>query len=417
MESPLSANDPYAAIRFPEFRHYLSTRFTIIFALNMQSTIVGWKVYELTHDPFSLGLVGLAELIPALSLALWAGHLVDKQEKRTLLLRCVLGYLVCALSYLLVSSPPLSGGLPTSLAVRIMYATAFAGGIIRAFSSPASFSLLSLVVHRRLYPNATTWSSAAWQTGAVAGPLAGGFLYGWWGATVTFAAVLFFLLLALVALWGIRPKPVFYQRREGERVWQRLGEGVRFVFRTREILSALSLDLFAVLFGGAVALLPVFADQILAVGPKGLGVLRAAPAVGSCVTLLLLAYLPLRKRPGIKLLGAVSGFGLCMIVFGISRNFWLSMGALFFSGMFDGVSVMIRNTILQLKTPDEMRGRVAAVHTMFVGSSNEFGSFESGVTARWMGTVPAVVFGGCMTLVVVAITWVGSPATRKLDLA
>jgi len=197
---------------------------------------------------------------------------------------------------------------------------------------------------------------------------------------------------------------------------QRLGEGIRFVFRTREILAALSLDMFAVLFGGAVALLPIFADEILHVGAEGLGALRAAPAVGSCLTLWLLAYLPLEHRAGIKLLAAVFGFGVAIVVFGLSSVFWLSWAALFLSGMFDGVSVVIRNTILQLKTPDDMRGRVSAVHTMFVGSSNEFGSFESGVTARWMGTIPAVVFGGCMTILVVGTIFMTSPALRKLQL-
>lgn len=415
MEEHLSQGDPYASLRLPEFRHYLVTRFTIVFALNMQSTIIGWKIFELTKDPLSLGLIGLAELIPAFSLALFAGNIVDQVEKRNALLRCMAGYLLCGLSFLALTSRYAQGHLRIPVIVWAMYLTAFGGGVIRAFSSPATFTLMSLVVPRSLYPNATTWSSASWQSGAVLGPLAGGFLYAWLGASGVFTTVLVFHAIALVSLVYIGPKPVFYEKKD-QPALQRLAEGVRFVFRTKEILAALSLDMFAVLFGGAVALLPIFADEILKVGASGLGALRAAPAVGSCVTLLLLAYVPLEKKAGVKLLAAVFCFGLTIIVFGLSSMFWLSWAALFFSGVFDGVSVVIRNTILQLKTPDDMRGRVSAVHTMFVGSSNEFGSFESGVTAKWMGTIPAVIFGGCMTLVVVASTWMVSPRLRRLEL-
>lgn len=415
MEEQIKASDPYASLRLAEFRHYVGTRFTIIFALNMQSTIIGWKIYELTKDPLSLGLIGLAELIPAFTLALFAGNIVDKIEKRDTLLKCIGGYLLCGLSFLIFTSHYAVHHLTVSLIVWTMYITAFAGGIIRAFSSPASFSLMSLVAPRKLYANATTWSSVSWQAGAVLGPMAGGLIYAWAGSTGTFSTVIVFLALAGISLFYIRPKPVFYHKKD-ERPLQRLSEGVRFVFKTKEILAALSLDMFAVLFGGAVALLPIFADEILKVGAEGLGALRAAPAIGSCVTLLLLAYVPLEKKAGIKLLIAVFGFGISMIFFGISKVFWLSWGILFLSGMFDGVSVVIRNTILQLKTPDEMRGRVSAVHTMFVGSSNEFGSFESGVTAKWMGAIPSVIFGGCMTLLVVITTFLASPSLRRLKL-
>ncbi len=409
-------NDPYSALRVPEFRKYLVSRFSIIFALNMQATIVGWKIYEITRDPLSLGLVGLAELIPAFSLALPGGHFVDRHEKRNLLLACVGAYVLCAVSFLLVTSNSALGHFRVHTIARAMYGIAFAGGIVRAFSGPSTFSLMSLVLPRDQLPNGTTWSSTAWQSGAVLGPLLGGLMYAWTGVSVTFATVGAFLLLAGMSLLRISPQPIHYKMTEGESIWSGLTEGIRFVFRTREILSALSLDLFAVLFGGAIALLPVYADLILHVGAKGLGALRAAPAVGSCITLVLLAHVPLDRKPGLKLLGAVFAFGLSIILFGLSVNFLLSLFALFLSGMFDGVSVVIRNTILQMKTPDAMRGRVSAVHTMFVGSSNEFGSFESGVTAKWMGAVPAVVFGGCMTLGVVISTYLISPALRKLSL-
>lgn len=416
METTAISKDPYASLRHKNFKNYLITRFSIIFALNMQSTVVGWKIYELTKDPLSLGLIGLAELIPAFSLALFAGHLVDKYEKRGMLRNCIIGYFITGSMYLFVSTRFGTHTLGIQAVVWIMYFTTFLGGIIRAFSSPSSFSLMSLVVPRDHYANATTWSSSAWQSGAVLGPLAGGFMYAWTGAEGAFIGVIAFMVLAFTTISLIPALPVFYEKKDQESLWSRLGEGVNFVFKTKEILSALSLDLFAVLFGGAVALLPIYADSILKVGAEGLGVLRAAPAIGSCVTLILLAFMPLDKKPGIKLLFAVFGFGLSIIIFGISKNFWLSIAALFMSGVFDGVSVVIRNTILQLKTPDDMRGRVSAVHTMFVGSSNEFGSFESGVTAKWMGTVPAVIFGGCMTLVVVISTYLISPPLRALEL-
>lgn len=409
-------NDPYAALRYPEFRKYLITRFTIIFALNMQSTIVGWKIYEITKDPLSLGLIGIAELIPALSLALIGGHVVDRHEKRNMLLGCVTGYMICACGYLAITSHYAASHVGMHAVVWTMYGVTFGGGIIRAFSSPSSFSLMSLVIPREFYPNGITWSSSAWQSGAVLGPLTGGLLYAWTGVSATFAVVTLFLLISAAALWMLPPKPVHYQANPETSLWGSLTQGIKFVFRTHEILAALSLDLFAVLFGGAVALLPVYADLILHVGPRGLGVLRAAPAIGSCVTLVVLAYVPLNRGPGLKLLSAVFLYGVSIIIFGLSVNFALSIFALFMSGMFDGVSVVIRNTILQMKTPDRMRGRVSAVHTMFVGSSNEFGSFESGVTAKWMGTVVAVVFGGCMTLGVVITTYLVSPALRKLHL-
>lgn len=391
------------------------TRFAIIFALNMQATIVGWKVYEITRDPLSLGLVGLAELIPAMGLALFSGHYVDRHEKRNLFLGCVLGYFLCGTAYLLITSPIANHLYNSSVLVDWLYVITFVGGIVRSFNGPASFSLMAIIIPRELYPNASTWSSSAWQTGAVLGPLTGGLLYGCFGISWALSVDLIFILIAGISLIYIKPKEI-HSLNSGNSLWHSLSEGVRFVYRKKEILSSLTLDLFAVLFGGAVALLPVFASQILRVGPGGLGFLRATPSLGSFLTMILIAYFPLNKNPGKKLIGSVFGFGLCMILFGLSRNLLLSLGALFFSGIFDGVSVVIRNTILQLRTPDFMRGRVASVHSMFVGSSNEFGAFESGVTAKWMGTVPAVVFGGIMTLVVVVTTFLTSPRLKNLEL-
>lgn len=291
----------------------------------------------------------------------------------------------------------------------------FIGGVIRAFLGPTVFSLFALVIPKGLYPNAATWSSGAWQMGAVAGPAVGGLTIGWIGVHWSLLLIVGVALVALLFLLRIAPKPIL-NTKKGEPIFQSLKEGLRFVFHTKVILGAISLDMFAVLFGGAVALLPVFAQDILQVGSTGFGMLRAAPAIGSFITMMTVAYFPLNRAAGWKLLGSIFGFGVCIIVFGLSTLFWVSLMALFLSGVTDGVSMVIRQTILQLKTPDHMRGRVASVNSMFVGSSNELGAFESGVTARLFGTARAVFFGGIMTLLTVTGTGMLVPALRKLDL-
>jgi predicted MFS family arabinose efflux permease len=274
---------------------------------------------------------------------------------------------------------------------------------------------LSLIVPKKAYSNAATWSSSVWQVGAVVGPAVAGFSIHWIGVHWSLCIVIAFAVFSIIALTQIESKPIL-NKKIGEPIKESLKAGVRFVFTNPAILSSLSLDMFAVLFGGAVALLPIFAQDILKVGPEGFGVLRAAPAVGAFITMFVSAYVPMNKNAGMKLLIAIFGFGVCIIVFGLSTLYWLSVVALFFSGIFDGISVVIRQTILQLKTPDDMRGRVSAVNSIFVGSSNELGAFESGVTAKLMGTVTAVVFGGSMTLLTVLVTGIASPSFRKLDL-
>jgi MFS family permease len=291
----------------------------------------------------------------------------------------------------------------------------FLGGIVRSFLGPTIFSLLSLIVPKKAYSNAATWSSSVWQVGAVVGPAVAGFSIHWIGVHWSLCIVIAFAVFSIIALTQIESKPIL-NKKIGEPIKESLKAGVRFVFTNPAILSSLSLDMFAVLFGGAVALLPIFAQDILKVGPEGFGVLRAAPAVGAFITMFVSAYVPMNKNAGMKLLIAIFGFGVCIIVFGLSTLYWLSVVALFFSGIFDGISVVIRQTILQLKTPDDMRGRVSAVNSIFVGSSNELGAFESGVTAKLMGTVTAVVFGGSMTLLTVLVTGIASPSFRKLDL-
>ncbi len=407
--------DPYAALRYKEFTIFLLLRFAMVFGWSMQFIIIEWEVYSLTKNPLSLGIIGLMEVIPAITMALFAGHIVDQKEKKGLLVKCILGFAVISLGLFLCTLPSITKDISKSTLLYFIYFLVFLGGAVRAFLGPTIFSLLALIVPKKIYPNAATWSSSVWQISSVLGPAVAGFSINWFGVPSSMAVVLFCSVLALLALTQIEKKPIL-NPKIGEPIMDSLKEGVRFVFTNKTILGALSLDMIAVLFGGAVALLPVFAQDILKVGPQGFGVLRAAPAVGAFLMLILSAYIPFTKNAGIKLLLAVFAFGLCMIVFGLSSVFWISVVALFLSGLFDGISVVIRQTILQLKTPDSMRGRVAAVNSIFVGSSNELGAFESGLTAKLMGTVNAVVFGGVMTLVTVFFTGAISPTFRKLDL-
>ena len=408
-------NDPYAALRFREFNIFLLVRFAMVFAWSMQFVVIEWEVYRLTKNPLSLGLIGLMEVIPAVSLALFAGHIVDQREKRNLLVKCILGFAVISFGLFLLTWPVAVSNWPLKVILYSIYFLVFLGGIVRAFLGPTTFSLFSLIVPKTVYPNAATWSSSVWQMGAVLGPALGGFTIHWLGVHLSMCLVFGVSLVGLIGLVQIKEKPILNQKI-GEPIMKSLQEGVSFVFRTKVIFGAIMLDMIAVLFGGAVALLPIFAQDILKVGSEGFGILRAAPAVGACITMFTSAYFPLDKNAGMKLLAAVFGFGICIIVFGLSSWFWLSVLALFFSGMTDGISVIIRQTILQLKTPDHMRGRVASVNSMFVGSSNELGAFESGLTARLMGPVTAVVFGGCMTLMTVLVTGAVLPTFRKLDL-
>lgn len=415
MEQKPIKKDPYAALRIKEFNVFLLVRFALVFAWSMQFIIIEWQVYSITKDPLSLGLIGLMEIIPALSMALFAGHIVDQSEKRGLLIKCIIGFSIISLGLFLLTWPLVVGNWSINMVLYSIYALVFMGGLVRAFIGPTVFSLIALIVPKKLYPNAATWSSSTWQVASVLGPALAGFSISWIGVHWSMCLILAFALLALINLLRIAKKPIL-NPKIGEPVMQSLQEGVKFVFKTKAVLGALTLDMVAVLFGGAVALLPIFAQDILKVGSEGFGVLRAAPAVGAFLTMLITAYIPISKNAGMKLLAAIFGFGVCIIVFGLSSIFWVSVAALFFSGVTDGVSMVIRQTILQLKTPDHMRGRVASVNSMFVGSSNELGAFESGLTAKLMGTVTAVVFGGTMTLITVVTTGIVSPSFRKLDL-
>lgn len=411
----MDKKDPYASLRIKEFNIFLLVRFALVFAWSMQFIIIEWQVYSITKNPLSLGIIGLMEVIPAVSMALFAGHIVDQKEKRNLLALCIGAFSLISLGLFFLTLPSFIEGWKKNTVLYAIYALVFFGGLLRSFFGPTIFSLIALIVPKKLYPNAATWSSSTWQMASVLGPAFAGFTISWigvhWSLCIVFGLVLFSFLM----VFFVKKKPIL-NPKIGEPVMKSLREGVRFVFKTKAILGAITLDMISVLFGGAVALLPIYAQDILKVGPEGFGALRAAPAIGAFLTMLITAYIPISKNAGMKLLAAIFGFGICIIVFGLSSVFWISILALFFSGVTDGVSMVIRQTILQLKTPDHMRGRVASVNSMFVGSSNELGAFESGVTAKLMGTVTAVVFGGTMTLITVVTTGIINPTLRKLDL-
>lgn len=389
-------------------------RFTFIAALRMMGTLVAWWVYELTGDPFAIGLVGLSEVIPALSMALYAGHVIDKSEKRKLVLTGVFFYAVAATILLFVSTSYIGSHFSNHTIALFIYAIIFCTGIIRAFTGPNFSAMLASIVPRQYLQNATTWTQGSWLSASVTGHAAGGFLIWKLGITGTLIIVCSLLVIAFFLFIQLKPKPPMAQSGE-KKTWESVKEGLRFVFKTKEILAAFSLDMFAVLFGGAVAMVPVYAKDILKIGPQGFGWLNAAIDMGSIFIIILLTFFPMKKKQGKKLMVAVAGFGICIILFALSTWFVLSFAALMIAGMLDGISVVVRGTVMQLKTPDHMRGRVSSVGSMFINSSNELGQFESGVAAKLMGVVPSVVFGGCMTLVVVIITWFKAPTLRKFE--
>ncbi|EOR94255.1 putative transporter [Arcticibacter svalbardensis MN12-7] len=395
--------DPYAALRFPEFRAYLLMRFFLTFGYQIQAVVIGWYIYHLTKDPLSLGLIGLCEAIPAVSISLYGGYVADKSEKTKLLKIIIGGMIACSTVLYLITLPTLSSRLSTAHLVGIIYMMIFCIGICRGFMGPTTFSLMSLIVPRALYPNSSTWNSTGFQIAAIGGPAAGGLIYAFAGISFTFLLILIFLSIALCCIFLIKKRePVFMPK---ESIFESLSVGIKFVFGNRMMLGAMSLDMFSVFFGGAVALIPVIASEVLHVGAEGFGIMRATPAIGAVLTMLFMARHSPMNKPWRNLLIAVTGFGVSIICYGLSTNFYLTLFFLFFEGVFDSVSVVIRSTIMQLLTPDNMRGRVSAVNSMFIGSSNEIGAFESGLTARLMGTVPAVVFGGTMTLIIVSVTY------------
>jgi MFS family permease len=404
------SHDPYASLRIRNFRWFITSLLAMTVATQLQAVVVAWQIYELTRDPLSLGLIGLAEAVPFIGIALFAGHVADRGDRFRISLIALAALLLCSLALLSFTLRP---GLIVPHRVWPIYAVIFASGIARSFLQPARSALSAELVPRELYPNAVTWRSSAWQLAEVVGPAVGGLVYGFGSARAAYSLDVALMGVGVLSLARMRHPPRATPL-SGESFRESLATGVRFVRSQPVILGALTLDLFSVLFGGAVALLPVFAAEILHVGPEGLGILRAAPAVGAVWMSLVLAHRPPLRRAGRTLLVSVTLFGLCMIGFGLSRNFLLSIGLLAASGMVDTVSVVVRSTLLQVLTPDHLLGRVAAVNAIFIGSSNEIGAFESGTAAKLLGTVPSVVLGGIATLIVVAVTAVKVPELRRL---
>lgn len=378
----------------------------------MQTVTVGWHVYEVTRQPLDLGLVGLAQFIPAAALSLVAGHVADRFEKRNIIIGFHLGAVLASAALFLIAR----SGTPS---ITPIYGVAIVLGVLRTFSGPANQSLLPHLVPTEHLPSAVGWSSSIWQIAAISGPALGGAIYALGGqdhargASLVYAAAGTLSLFALVAMAALHTRVGRLERASMS--WSTVLAGVRFVFREKIVLGSISLDLFAVLFGGAVALLPIYARDILHVGPTGLGFLRSAPAAGAAVVALSLAYRPLKRNLGPILFASVGVFGLATIVFGVSRSFALSLVALFVVGASDMISVVIRQLLVQLRTPPSMRGRVSAVNLVFVGASNELGEFESGATAAWLGVVPAVIVGGVATCTVVALWSLLFPGLRTLD--
>jgi len=413
MEITPNKPDAYAVLKIKEFRLFLTARFVITVAVQMQSIIVGWQIYEMTKDPLSLGLIGLSEAIPFIVMAFFSGHIADTFNRRTIILSSLFVYFLCAV-LLLLFTVHLKFILTDFHIVPIFIVIAVTG-FARAFIYPAQTAFMAQLVPRALYTNSSTWNSTTWHIAAVTGPAIGGLIYGFLGITWAYRLVVILVGLGFVLFLFIRSKAMPIKETQ-ESIVQSIRSGVQFVFQNQILLGALSLDMFAVLFGGAVAMLPVFAAEVLFVGPQGLGFLRAAPAAGAVIMALYLAYHPPLKNTGTKLFISVAGFGMSMILFALSKNYYLSLGLLALSGMFDNISVIVRHTILQLYTPDHMRGRVASVNSVFIGSSNEIGSFESGLAAKLMGLIPSVIFGGGMTLLITGITARLSPQLRKMNL-
>ena len=407
--------EAFEVIRNRNFRLFLAYRFLMTSATLMQSVIVGWQLYNITKDVLSLGMIGLTEVIPQVSIALFAGHFVDIWDRKKIIFYTTF-LLLLGSSILTVYSIP-AFKIHQLLGVAPIFVTIFITGLVRGILMPANTALLGQLVRREHLTGAATWSSTTWHLAAVTGPALGGLVYGFFGIIPAYVLVFLLYLMCTVLLLFIKsPGKVLKIKGSAEGIFDRIKEGIFYVFRNQILLSAFALDMFAVLFGGAVAMIPVFASEVLNVGPEGLGFLRACPAAGAIMMSLILILKPPVSKSGTQLLYSVFGFGLCMIVFAISKSFVLSAFCLFMSGAFDNVSVIVRSSILQIYTTDNMKGRVAAVNSIFVGSSNELGAFESGVAARFMGLVPSVVFGGIMTLVVVSIAVWRSPSLRNLAL-
>ena len=415
MMNKFFSGEAFVVVRNKSFSLFLSFRFLISVATLMQSVIVGWQLYNITKDVLSLGLIGLTEVVPQVCIALFAGHFVDIWDRKKIIFYTTFLLLVGSFILTVYSIPSLN--IQQLWGVTPIFVTIFITGLVRGIINPANTALIGQLVPREELTAASTWSSTVWHIAAVTGPAIGGLVYGFLGIIPAYSLVFIFYFIGIIILLFIKsPGSVVQVQGAVEGIFERIKEGIFYVFHRKVLLNAFALDMFAVFFGGAVAMLPVFASDILKVGPEGLGFLRACPAIGAILMSVILTFRPPVSRSGAQMLYSVFGFGVCMIVFAFSKSFILSSFCLFMSGVFDNVSVIIRASILQLFTADQMKGRVAAVNSIFIGSSNELGAFESGVAARFMGLVPSVVFGGVMTLIIVSLTAWNSPTLRKLAL-
>ena len=413
-ETSGSKSDARAAFRYPAFVNYQFARFSIVVATEMQAVAVGWQVYEITKRPLDLGLVGLAQFLPSILLFLISGHAADRFNRRNLLLFCDFGFAVC---FALLIAITLRG----NVSIISIYMVLVLLGVVRSFNGPVSRAIFPQLVPPEVFASSVAWGSTFWQAATILGPIVGGMLYAFServfghgaGAASVYACSLLAAAIAVVLM--LRVPSQEKKRNKPSATVSTVFEGFRYIWREKLILGAISLDLFAVLLGGAVALLPVYAREILGTGPWGLGILRSAPGVGAGVMAIAIAHHPLKKKAGATMLWCVAGFGLCTVLFGVSRSFAISLVALFLVGATDMVSVIVRATLIQVATPDEMRGRVNAVDMIFIGASNELGQFESGITAQWFGTVPAVILGGIGAIVVTGLWAWMFPSLRKVD--
>jgi MFS family permease len=404
-------NNAYSVLRLLDFRYFLGTQLTYTIAILIQEVVLGYYLYEVTGDPLVLGLIGLCEVVPYLVLALYGGHIADQFDKRKIALICI-GSMTAISSVLLFLIDKI--GNITTL-THFIYFIVFLIGVCRGFMGPAWSSLKPFLVEKSYYPNAASLSSQFWQTGMILGPVAAGFLYAYIGLNATLMVVIILFAIAFLSAYMIKAKSKVEQKGN-QNIIKSVVEGYRFVVGSKILIYAIALDMFSVLFGGVIAILPVFAKDILHVGPEGLGFLRAAPGIGAVLTMIGTTFYSPTKKAWRNMLLAVTGFGLATFVFAFSTNYYLSIFALFLTGAFDSISVVVRQTILQLLPPDEMRGRVSSINGVFVSCSNELGAFESGVAAKLLGTVNSVIFGASLTLICIALIYYKTRDLLKVDL-